>query len=73
MVDEPAVEIGDIGYRVDAVPTRTVQVDRPEPNSRVQHALAVVIDVSSDPLCNNLENHAIEAGLIGLVVLLVAP
>jgi hypothetical protein len=69
--DEPAVEAGDIGYRVDG-PIRTVQMDRPGPNSRVQHALAVVIDVYSDPLCNNLENHAMEAGLIGLVALLVA-
>lgn len=74
VVEVPAVERGGIVYlSFDAGSIRAVQVDRPESNSRQgQYVMVVVIDASRSPLCSNPGNPATEAGLIDLVVLLVA-
>lgn len=61
---------GTVYLSFDAGPFRAVQVDRPESNSRQVQYLMVV--ASLDPLCSNLENHAVEAGSTDLVVLLLA-
>lgn len=71
VVEVAAEERGGTVYlSLDAGPFRAVQVDRPESNSRQVQYLMVV--ASLDPLCSNLENHAVEAGSTGLVVLLLA-
>ena len=74
IVVEVAVEErgGTVYLSFDAGSFRAVQVDRPESNSRrVQYLTVVVIDSFSGPLCSSLENHVMEAEMIGLLVLLV--
>jgi uncharacterized membrane protein YbjE (DUF340 family) len=73
VVEVAAEERGGTVYlSFDAGSFRAVQVDRPESNSRrVQYLTVVVIGSFSGPLCSSLENHVMEAEMIGLLVLLV--
>lgn len=64
---------GTVYLKCDVDPTRVVEADLLGWNSRqVQYVTVAAIEGSLDPLYNNLENRAMEVGLIDLAVLLVA-